>query len=754
VQALFTFAIFLSATLLFLVQPMVGKILLPSVGGSPAVWNTCMVFFQAVLLAGYLYAHLLSKLQMMAQVIVHAVVLTIALAFVPFATQWTPPTNAKPIPWLLETLGLMAALPFFAISSTGPLLQRWFSRTQSTRATDPYFLYAASNAGSIVGLLAYPILMEPRLIRADQALAWAWGVRVLAVGVLLCGFVAWYHATRAKRAPQTSPPQTPDSINIPSTNADAPITNGRRLRWILLAAVPSSLMLGVTQHLTSDVAAVPLLWMIPLLVYLGSTILAFSSDIPISSLQWARFFPIAASVAVWLVFSQSFEHLLLVVIANMAVFFLASMMCHRALYENRPRADRLTEFYLWIALGGVLGGSFNALVAPVVFDRILEYPIVLAIACFLRPQVWQSAARSRRSWLMALLAFPLMLAVAVGLHHFLGNNANDSAKLVVRGLAPALLCLALWPLAQGRVFAAAAAAVLLAAPFLTIGPTVLFRARTFFGVHQVQEVLTNDPTTGKSIPQVHALIHGNTQHGLQFVDNPNRPQYRPSLSPTTYYHRKGPIGQVIEAMQGAGRLKTMGAIGLGVGTLAAYGIPGMHIEFIEIDHAVGNIANNPAYFKYLAQCRASWRCSEGDGRLLIQSAPEGVFDLIVVDAFSSDSIPIHLLTQEAVAIYMRRLAPGGILAFHISNRSFRLGPILKRIADEQGLAFRMRFDPETIEAEGKLPSDWVIMARSPDALGPFASNPQWADPPVKYNTPLWTDDYSNILSALKVFSRR
>lgn len=748
--AAFGIAIFLAAGLLFVVQPMVGKVLLPLLGGSPSVWNTCMVFFQGVLLLGYLYAHLLStRLKPRAQVGVHLVVLLAAAAMLPSPVEVGSPVGREPVWWVVRTLALTIGLPFFAVSTSGPLLQRWFSRTDHPAASDPYFLYAASNAGSLLGLLSYPAVVEPLMTRHAQAFSWAVGFWMLAPLVLACAFVA--SRSRAGGVPEAAP-------------AAPSVGWSRRVRWVVLAAVPSSLMLGVTQHMGTDIASIPLLWIIPLGLYLLSFVLAFSRRWGGTSSAWGRVLPVLVVVAMLTMLARSLHPIPLILGAHVAAFFVAAMMCHRRLAEDRPPAASLTEFYLCLSLGGVLGGAFNALAAPVLFDSVVEYAVVLALACLLRPQVagdLGSMTRSRRQveWVVALGAAALVgicLAGAESAHRryvlldgwmgrLLVGRLELDPDLAVRVLmagVPSVLCISLLPGRGSLRFGACAAVLLVASNFTGVRGVILHQERSFFGVSRV-----GSDQAGRW----HSLTHGTTLHGLQGRDESVR------RTPSTYYHPTGPIGQVILMMQNSGGFGRAAFVGLGAGSLAAYGRAGDVLDFYEIDPSIIRIAREPAYFTYVADAEAAGatvRFMEGDGRLGLASpdVPGASYDLIAVDAFSSDMIPVHLLTLEAVRAYQAKIRPGGLLAFHVSNRYFELRPALWRIAGEVGWEC-WHLDDGTTEAqegEGKKESVWVVLARDRADLGPLARIPtRWEPyrPGVKEKTPLWTDDFSPVLDA-------
>jgi hypothetical protein len=763
VLPLFALAIFLSAALLFLIEPLAGKIYLPLLGGSPSVWNTCVVFFQAALLLGYLYAHLTTRyLRPRAQAVLHTVFLIGAAVTLPISINVGEPGDHAPVPWLIAKLSLTMGLPFFIISSTGPLLQRWFSHTTHAAAKDPYFLYAASNAGSVLGLLAYPLLLEPLLTRQHQSQAWTIGYAALALAILAC---AWF---AARPTPQSAIP-TPQSL---PTSAFPLPTWRRRARWALLALIPSSLMLGVTQHISTDLAAVPLLWIIPLLLYLTSFIVAFSPRVRLPATYWGRILPFVIIILTMAMLSQARGPLPVLIPLHLATFFVAATMCHKLLAEDRPDTAHLTEFYFFISLGGVLGGCFNALLAPLLFNSILEYPLMLGAACLFRPQLTKDLRRPAQLAISGGVALALLAFLfAVNQLEQTGQLTNNrlvtylSNIYALKGrfdptlfitacraaLPAALLAIAL--LWNGSLrFGLGALALLVGSLWIGSDGSILYRHRSFFGVNKI----TYGGGEGK--PDWHALYHGTTQHGVQFfptpADDPTPRSVMLSLTPNTYYHPAGPIGEVITMLKSSRRFDDSAFIGLGAGTLAAYASRNTHMTFFEIDPAVVDIATNPNLFTYISDARRDFdsdiELKVADGRLGLASSTRGPFRLIVIDAFSSDAIPIHLMTREALQVYLGKLKDDGIVAFHTSNRSFYLAPVIARMAGDLGLYAYRRKDTLDISSEAKRESEWVAVVHKPQDMGELAANPDWKLLQPRPSDPLWTDDYSNILCVLGV----
>ncbi len=729
--AIFSLAMFVSAFLLFLVQPMFTKMVLPLLGGSPAVWNTCLVFYQAALLAGYVYAHTATRwLGARRQAGFHLALLFLIIFTLPIglAHGWTPPATGSPIAWLFLVLLVSVGLPFFVISTTAPMLQKWFAHTGQPAAPDPYFLYGASNLGSLMALLGYPVLVEPYLRLKDQALAWAGGYLALMGLIFICAVMLWRTpATLALESSPANPGASPGASSSP--NNFGSITLGQRLWWVLLAFAPSSLLLGVTSYLSTDIAAVPLLWVIPLAIYLLTFVLVFARQPLLPHHLMVLLEPylvIVIAIMFFLKVTEPWQFFPL----HLLTFFLLAMVCHGELMKYRPGAAHLTEFYLWMSVGGVLGGLFNALVAPLAFRSVIEYPLIIVVACLLRPRLTPGA---EKPYCLALdFVLPLvLLGLLGGLIKVLPDSDSQWPWFILSCLAAAL-CLSF---RQRPVrFALGVGAVMLAGVWFSPEPgQVLHQERNFFGVLQVKQTLDG---------AYHLLTHGTTLHGGQSQDAASRQE------PLTYYHRQGPLGQLFAAISEKPDLKQIAVIGLGTGTIAAYGRPGQHFTFYEIDPAVERIARDPRYFTYLQDCPAQVEVVLGDARLSLKNAPDLSYDLLILDAFSSDAIPVHLLTREALSLYLAKLKEGGLLAFHITNRFLDLRPVLGNLAREAGVSCLMQAERRLSDEEKdeyKCASLWVIMARDVKDLGRLRL-PQWRPLPGSPEERLWTDDFSNILT--------
>jgi hypothetical protein len=707
--ALYALTVFVGAALLFLLQLVFARLALPLLGGAPAVWNTAMVFYQALLLAGYGYAHLLSsRAPLKIQVLVHGGLLAVTIGALPFAIPagWEPPGGESPVPWLLGLLAVAVGLPFFAVSATSPLLQKWFAASGHPAAADPYFLYAASNAGSLLGLLAYPLWIEPNSTLGWQCGAWAAGFGGLGLLSTGCGARVWRTDGRAAGA---------------AGGAGSAPSARRRRRWVMLAAVPSSLMLSVTTYLTSDIAAVPLLWALPLALYLLTFILVFARRPWLPHAAARRALPLLLVPVAMLLATGATTPVPLLAGLHLAGFFVAALVCHGELAADRPAAAQLTGFYLWLSLGGVLGGAFNALLAPLVFDTVAEYPLMLVAAA------WLGLPRDR-DFRRSDLALPAALALVAGGLLALVPGEGAARTFAVNGL-PVLGCFLMS--AYGPRFALALGAVLLVS---RLAPEqerrTLARVRGFFGIHRV---------VADESGRFHLLFHGKTVHGMQSLDPAGR------RVPLGYYHPAGPLGDVFANLAGP-----VAAVGLGTGAVAAYGKTGQPFTFYEIDPLVVRLAADPRHFRYLADSPARIEVVTGDARLTLAKAPAARYQLILLDAYSSDSIPVHLLTREALRGYLSKLAPGGRLAFHISNRHLDLRPVVGELARVAGLvAFHREDDAGDGEAaEGNASSRWVVMARRAEDLGPLPRSRHWqplaGDPAGR----VWTDDHSSVWQVL------
>ncbi len=749
-------AIFVSAALLFLVQPMAAKQVLPLLGGTPAVWTTSMLFFQASLLAGYAYSHLLTRLvKVKLQPVVHLAVIGAAVwVALPIGVpSWAPqPPDATGagaqltlVFYLIKLLGLSVGLPFFVLSTTGPLLQRWFSHTGHRTAADPYFLYAASNAGSFIGLLAYPFAIEPVIGLREQEGYWSWGFIAFGVLAVLCAVVLWARGSGGAAA-QGAGASGPDTDGL---------SWGRRGRWVLLAAVPSSLLLGVTQHISTDVAAMPLLWVIPLALYLVTFVIVFSKR-QVLGAGLLGYLAAAAGMGVCLAVGLYLRKPIMpLIVLHVGAFFVMALMCHKRLADDRPSPRHLTEYFLWMSVGGVVGGVFNALVAPMIFPEILEYPLAIVAACLLRPRAEIGGAGAAViRWLgrPAAQAGAVVLVaglVGAGLAYQRAYPATPEQQFTagdaMRVVAP--LAVALVMVTRIRVFAACLAVIFGVAKLVPdyARERFLFQERSFYSVHRVKETLDG---------RQRVLMHGTTWHGMQNRDAPGAGTLWEKV-PTSYYHPSGPLGQMFVGLErdNRARLGRVGILGLGVGGLAAYALPGSKFTFYEIDDVVIRIAKDPTLFTFVSNAGDRVDTRLGDGRLKIAAEPDGTFDILILDAFSSDSVPAHLLTLEAVRTYVAKLKPAGILVFNVTNNHVDLRGVLRSNARELGLTAIIQDDQnvdEMTHRQGRLRSTWVLMSREDRNLRPMIDDiARWHRLEWKQGDPLWTDSYSSLVSVLK-----
>lgn len=718
---LFAAALFLNALLIFWVQPLFAKMVLPLLGGSPSVWTTCMLFFQAALLAGYACSHAgIRTLGLRRHALIHGVLVWLPLLLLPIVVnQETAAATDQPIAWLLQTMGASVGLPFVVLASTAPLLQRWYS-SLDPRSSDPYWLYSASNVGSFAALLAFPILFEPAIPLGQQTAIWKIGYAIVAALLTACAVIVLRRGSSAS-----------DPAHQGDARAAEPVTAGTRLRWLALSFAPSTLMLGVTTYLSTDVAPVPLLWVLPLSCYLLTFIIAFGWYSDAIHTNVRRLLPSVLLPLVLLIVSEAPAALWVAIPIHVLGFTVLAMLCHGELARDRPGVQYLTEFYLWLAAGGVLGGVFNTLVAPQIFTSVAEYPLAIAFAalvCVPKPQFRDALANPRtmmRPAFAAVLATVLLVGARLGgiarfpTMAFLGAPAfifwsgakHNTARFSV-GIVGLLAALAV-----GNAIAPAGGGQTLAAD------------RTFFGVYRVR----TDPAR-----HFVSLVHGTTTHGRQVVGDTNP-------EPLTYFHRKSPIGQIFETV--GADAKSVGVIGLGTGTLAAYAQPGSRWTFYEIDGAVERIARDTRFFHYLERCGATCTVVLGDARLTLAHS-QAAHDVLVLDAFSSDAIPIHLLTTEALRAYETRLSEHGVLAFHISNRHIKLAPVIARLARERGLTALTRLDKSVDSRNGFEASEWVVMARRSGRLQRLAADTRWT-PLIADARAAWTDDFSNIWTELR-----
>ncbi len=938
VLAYFAATLFASATLLFFVQPMIGKMILPRLGGTPAVWNTCMVFFQAVLLLGYGYTHFVStNLSKRGQLILQALLVLMPFAVLPFSLgEWTPPEESNPIFSVLAILAIVVGVPFFVVSTTAPLLQKWFAFTGHPASEDPYFLYGASNLGSMLALVLYPLAMEPNFSLEPQTWIWTWGYGLFALMVLGCIALLWTKTASTLQpaiAPlPTQPVAATETAVMPANrlrrsrvvaaadgapsialNKSDTVTWWRRLRWIALAAVPSSLMLGCTTYMTTDIAAIPFFWVLPLALYLMTFIFVFARwpvawtaprGTPTAAQTQASYLILAAAgllilsgIAVqlfvydsrswfdfgiphllflaafllfavfWVVSGTGSPHdfvlyfqpcfllfLVLQIVAHIAVptwiefllhilsFLFIALMCHGELAQDRPSSKYLTEFYLCMSVGGVVGGLFNALVAPLVFwTGIIEYPLVMALSCFLRPQLAtdvtlipgdSSKGNPTVLGYVLDLVMPLTMAALVAVFMYSGlltwlHEKSLHRNFMIAAAIVSVLAMAMRPVRFGLALA------LVWAVFSyhdQSNYTYITRDRGYFGVVKVRQ--TTDPDSKLTY---NTLIHGGIDHGRQHFEKEIRHQ------PCAYFHPLTGIGQIymkltwpntpvpdslddfnhrpnpyhtftlpswrfptgligvgndpLSALVALHSEPPFAVVGLGTGTLAAFAKPYQHVDMYEIDPLVLQLSQmqkdgQEPPFTYLIDAKArgaNLKVILGDGRLKIAKAPAQWYHVICLDAFSSDAIPVHLLTVDAIEVYLKKLAPGGVLVFNATNRYVDIAGVLKDSADHLGLEALSLSDWYRDMIPEKYGTDFVILRRKPETIAKlnttFNGGPSLTERldtanwqkllesmavqykkdndgrrmswepwkvPENFGGQVWTDGYSNLLGVLRL----
>jgi len=739
--------IFLGAFLLFQVQPLIAKYILPWFGGGPGVWTACMLFFQLALLAGYAYAHVSSHwLRPKRQLFVHVCLLILAVALLPItpSASWKPHGNENPTWQILALLAANIGLPYFVLSATGPLLQQWFSKIYPTAS--PYPLYALSNTGSLVALLSYPFLFENHFSRKSQASIWQWGLVLYA---LCCGFCTLQKWKRENRCSKDSLPQAD-----PANQTEPGIPLFTWVLWLLWPACGSVLLLAITNKICMDVAVVPFLWVVPLALYLLSFVICFAGS------QWYKPVPFtvvlffATGAIAWTLLKGSTGSLRIELAIYLAGLFLCCMVCHGELFRLKPHPSRLTSYYLMISAGGAVGGLFVALVAPIIFRSYLEvhYGLVLCALLLALTRTRQSDI-SAKQW--RALACILTLFAIGGLDLSLGRLASHSQPNVRHSLLEfrigvwVLILFLIGSWAARKQFKSFIYWKLLSRIWIWLGclvlavvlwiqgqssnPDIVHTARNFYGVLKVFEHDRDKPLNHHFL-----LQHGRVTHGIQFADA------RQSSWPTSYYSEQSGIGLVMSAM-GDG-LKRVGVVGLGAGTIAAYGRPGDFFRFYEINPEVGRVARK--WFSYLTNCPAQVELVPGDARLSMEGESPQDFDLLALDAFSSDAIPVHLLTTEAFALYNRHMKTNGVIAVHISNHYLDLEPVLLNVARQ----FNYRpvlIDFDELEDEWwRYSCSWMLLTRNYELLE--TPSIRWAaTPPGKTKLPLWTDDFASLFQILK-----
>ena len=726
--AVFGATLFSSALLMFLIQPMFAKMALPRLGGTAAVWSLALVFFQGILLLGYAYAHVLVKiLSLRAGAIVHMVVMASAAVSLPIgiSANWDIPPEEGQALWLMGLFAISVGLPFFAISANAPLLQSWFSRSGHGRSHDPYFLYGASNAGSFAALIAYPLAVEPFLGLLPQTHLWSSAYILLVVMVGSCGFLA--------------------AVSVPShASADgagareAQVTWRDRLTWVALSFVPSGLLVGTTAHIATDLVSAPFMWVVPLAIYLLTFVITFQTRPWIS--HGFVIDRLGMVIAPLCLFALSPATQLWLVPIHLVAVFMLMMACHGELVRLRPAAGRLTEFYLLMSLGGVLGGMFASLAAPNIFNSVVEYPLLMIAGFGVIGIVKGRATLGTLNFWISAALIPLVLALLWFTNDF---SAGTKHFIMISWL---LMALALLLAASREPLAQAVILLSVVSIYLSVSkiPPPIEQSRSFYGVLSVYPAADG---------RYNLLAHGTTKHGSQMRKDANGLRLTTNPEPQSYYYANGPFGSVIRHLRhGGNRLENVAIVGLGTGSMLCHALPGEKWSFYEIDPEVVRIALDPEYFTYLRDCGPAAGIVMGDGRLRLQQEAPEKFDLIVLDAFSSDSVPAHLLTIEAVDMYLSKLKPDGMVVFHISNRFMELGSVIEGAARARGLeawynALDLKYwKPDAARLD--LRPHLAVIGKTPAALRGLTSDEAWHRASEDETAPAWTDNYSNVIGAI------
>ena len=717
----FSGAIFLSASLLFWVEPLFSKMVLPVLGGTSAVWSIAMVVFQGLMLAGYVYAHLLTRYCDVRQaLLIHILVLGLATLSLPIAITsgfQSPPQQGLSL-WLVGLFLASIGLPFFALAANAPLLQAWFARTNGKNA---YLLYRASNLGSFLVLLAYPFLIERWAGLAAQARFWNIGYFLLVLAVIAGGALA----LRADPAPIRA--------NTISSTASCVISWRDRFAWAALGFIPSGLLIAVTLHIATDVASGPYIWIVPLALYLLTYVFAFSDNSPARIMLALQ--PVTIAVLVVLFLWTNKIDWVLSLTGHLAAFFVAAMVCQTQLYKRRPAQEALTQFYAWMSLGGVLGGMFAGLAAPLLFSSVLEYPLLVLASLLVRPDLWRTpVSQWKRDVILVAIVGGVVAAALL--------MAASPVVIFVLAVMALALVLAFQGKAPARLVGFAAL-LLLATHFYHPGQSVVLQQRSFYGVYKVVDV-----PSGK----FRVLFHGTVGHGgEQIRDDQGRP-FRGRPQPLTYYYPGGPFDTAIQAVRAraGGRLDRVALVGLGMGSLSCARKPGEGWTFYELDPMSAAIARDSSLFRSMSVSAPGAPVVLGDGRLTLRNAKPGI-DLLLLDTFSSDAVPVHMLTRDAFALYKARLGPNGAIAINISNKNMELADAVAASAAANGMVTAIKVD-RTLAAPSSdtlhFPAKIAVVAQSPAALEALKLGPDWQVLRPGPDVAVWTDDYSSVLDAI------
>lgn len=724
--AVFSITLFVSAALMFGLQPMIGKMLLPLVGGTPAGWIVAMAFFQLMLLGGYFLAHLLSRFTPRVHALLFSATLAVGAIVLPVYLPVSLEGIDTPGPVdIFKLLFMTVGLPFLALSTTSSTIQRLFTTTSHKDSADPYFLYGASNLGSFAGLLLYPIVIEPLLPLSAQSQQWMLGYVGLIVLTLLC------LAAAGKKQPEAPAAENTDT---------KPVDLKLKLQWVLLAFIPSALMLAVTTHLTTDIFSAPMMWVLPLAIYLLTFVIAFARKPPLNVKNVTQFHPILVAVTLGIMFLCRTSPVAVswyAVFLHLAAFGATALACHMHLVQLRPVATprHLTTFYLMLAIGGALGGILNAFIIPFTLDRLIEYPVLLILSLLVNPRFFEKRTGIPLKIIIGLAVFMIILIGFIGMLPLSMTQRIDTTITVITAV---VVCGIVFLSLNIRAAFICSIVMFLATQVL-VPHTTIYEDRNFYGYIRVTDI----DVKINGVKAVERIVrHGSTKHGSQIM-NENF-----ETTATTYYTRNSPPAEIIRTYNP----KDIAIIGLGAGTLNCYSTPENAFTFIDIDAHMVEVAQK--HFTYLEKCQARQppRLLIGDGRLELARLKDEKFDLILLDAFSSDAIPVHLLTTDAIEVYLSRLNEGGTIAFHVSNRYFNLVPVLAKNADALNLQVysKLRIPPARAL---EMPSLWVVMSRKDVNISPLMEMSWTAVPPLKRVKP-WTDDDNNLMSALIMLNNR
>lgn len=761
-SALFTSTILISAFLLFWEQPLFAKMILPILGGSSAVWTTSMLFFQITLLAGYVYAHFSGKyLKITTQVWLHCSLLTIAATSLPFYIDYAQSDvpDGSPAFWVLSLALLTIGPSFFMISSTAPMLQRWFSRTRHRYRENPYFLFAASNLGSMLALLGFPTIIEPALGAQLQTDGWQTGYYLLLALFLATGLLT------LRRLPAGQDLLSRSQELPRALTDDRKISAMRRLSWIFLAFIPSSMMLGMTCHVTTDISPVAMFWVVPLALYLLSFVIVFSRWQHLISPRWlAAMIIISGSLLIFMRiagYDKTISTVLVIVTLNLTLFFLSAWLFHGYLSSSKPATADLTEFYLWMSIGGMLGGFFNALVAPLIFNQVYEYHVIVVTVLSISFSVLLTKPARREDLnipgIQAMIcSFAILLLIFLLVDQIMSRPITTQVQLIFMSSSLGIMLMAgisayYKPAIMPRRMAIIVVVLGVLGNILVLTQTHanILLTRSFYGALKVKLKLDINDTP------YHLFIHGSTRHNLQKFG----PDLVENQKPLMYFHRQANIGHAVTAMQvHLDRPMHLGFVGLGAGAMSAYAEVGDTVSYYEIDPEVVAMAQNRDYFTYLSETKGNVEILVGDARLQLKKARDSSFDILLIDAFSSDAIPVHLLTAEAVTLYLRKIKDDGALLFHLSNRYLDLYKVLQGVPLPKGYAlyYAAKNDVERpAEVANTISglfshSQVVLIAKETALPDDIAASNRWNRLEHNAEFKTWTDDFSNILGVLRI----